>query len=105
VLQILSCAGGWPNGMADAVLEQPVPDGPVHMKLEVRGAAGRFYFWKDGDWTRIGPVLDYSVLSDEGGEGEHANFTGAFVGMAANDTSGKAMPADFSSFAHRAAIH
>ncbi|MDP9836256.1 xylan 1,4-beta-xylosidase [Neorhizobium huautlense] len=103
VLQILSCAGGWPKGMADVVLEEPVsvPDGPVRMKLEVRGAAGRFYFWKDDDWARIGPVLDHSVLSDEGGEGEHANFTGAFVGMSANDTSGQAMAADFSCFIYR----
>jgi len=39
-------------------------------------------------------------VSDENGEGEHANSTGAFVGMAANDTSGQAMHADFSYFSY-----
>lgn len=100
-LQILSCPGGWPQGNTELMLEQPViaPQGPVRMKLEVRGAASRYYYWQDG-WTRIGPVLDHSALSDESGEGEHANFTGAFVGMAANDTSGQAMHADFSYFSY-----
>ena len=46
----------------------------------------------------VGPVLDASVISDEGGRGEHGSFTGAFVGMVAFDTSGAAMPADFSRF-------
>lgn len=101
-LHILSCPGGWPRGATELLLEEPVqaPQGPVRMKLEVRGAASRFYYWKNGGWTRIGPVLDHSVLSDEGGEGEHANFTGAFVGMAANDTSGQMMHADFSYFSY-----
>ncbi|MBU2486532.1 MAG: glycoside hydrolase 43 family protein, partial [Alphaproteobacteria bacterium] len=46
----------------------------------------------------VGPVLDASVISDEGGRGEHASFTGAFTGMAAFDTSGSAIPADFDRF-------
>jgi hypothetical protein len=49
---------------------------------------------------RIGPVLDASVISDEGGRGEHASFTGAFTGMAAFDTSGSAIAADFERFAY-----
>jgi xylan 1,4-beta-xylosidase len=78
-LQILSCPGGWPQGNTELMLEQSVaaPQGPVRMKLEVRGAASRFYYWHDG-WTRMGPLLDQSALSDENGEGEYANFTGAF---------------------------
>ena len=48
-----------------------------------------------------GPELDASVISDEGGRGEHGSFTGAFVGMAAFDTSGRAAPADFAWFAYR----
>ena len=47
------------------------------------------------------PTLDASVISDEGGRGEHGSFTGAFVGMAAFDTSGRAAPADFAWFAYR----
>jgi xylan 1,4-beta-xylosidase len=45
-------------------------------------------------------VLDASVISDEGGRGEHASFTGAFTGMAAFDTSGSAIAADFDRFAY-----
>jgi len=95
-------------GLAEPI---PVPDGPVRMRVEVRGAALRFFYWKDGAWTRIGPVLDNSVLSDESGEGEQSkitgsfvgigNFTGAFVGMAAHDVRGLAMPADFSHFIYK----
>ena len=45
-------------------------------------------------------ALDASVISDEGGRGEHASFTGAFVGLAAFDTSGRAVPADFDRFSY-----
>jgi xylan 1,4-beta-xylosidase len=37
-------------------------------------------------------------LSDEGGRGEHASFTGNFVGMAGFDTTGHACTADFDRF-------
>ena len=45
-------------------------------------------------------MLDASVISDEGGRGEHGSFTGAFVGMVAFDTSGSALPADYSYFTY-----
>ena len=45
--------------------------------------------------------LDASVISDEGGRGEHGSFTGTFVGMVAFDTSGRGATADFASFAYR----
>ena len=45
-------------------------------------------------------MLDASVISDEGGRGEHGSFTGAFIGMAAFDTSGAALPADFGYFSY-----
>jgi hypothetical protein len=47
------------------------------------------------NWQAVGPVLDASVISDEGGRGEHASFTGAFTGMAAFDTSGSAIRCGF----------
>lgn len=112
-LQIFYCNGQWPNGMTMLGLDNPisVADGPVRLRVEVRGAALRFFYMKDGAWTRIGPVLDNSVLSDESGEGEQSkitgsfvgigNFTGAFVGMAAHDLGGLAMPADFSHFTYK----
>lgn len=66
------------------------------MKVEVKDCALRFFYAYGTDcWTRIGPVLDASLLADEVGQGDHGNFTGAFVGMAAHDVSGRAMTADF----------
>jgi xylan 1,4-beta-xylosidase len=52
-------------------------------------------------WQAVGPPLDASVISDEGGRGEHGSFTGAFVGMLAFDTSGAARTADFDSFSYQ----
>ena len=101
-LTIASCPGVYPEAPLSFPLEDvvPVPDGPVGMRMEVDGAVLRF-FWRPadaGDWQRIGPELDASVISDEGGRGEHGSFTGAFVGMVAFDISGRAMPADFTVF-------
>jgi xylan 1,4-beta-xylosidase len=101
VLILLSCPGNWPDGKLEFPLREPVPvpqDGPVLLAAEVDGASLQF-FWHDGtDWRSVGPVLDASVISDEGGRGEHGSFTGAFIGMAAFDTSGAGLPADFSYF-------
>ena len=35
------------------------------------------------------------------GPGAHGSFTGAFVGMAAHDMTGRALPADFDFFTYR----
>jgi hypothetical protein len=40
--------------------------------------------------------LDYSLISNEAGKGEGANFTGAFVGMCCQDMTGTNLPAEFS---------
>ncbi len=103
VLTILSCPGDWPDGRLQFPLAEPVrlpANGSVQLALEVDLGELRF-FWRvsaSQDWKQVGPVLDASVISDEGGRGEHASFTGAFVGMAAFDTSGSAITADFSRF-------
>lgn len=100
-LTILSCPGDWPAGALARPIGEGVvlPDGPVELGVDVDLAELRFR-WRapGGEWTAIGPVLDASVLSDEGGRGEHANFTGAFVGMAAQDVSGQGLHADFARF-------
>ncbi|MFN3550172.1 MAG: glycoside hydrolase 43 family protein, partial [Mesorhizobium sp.] len=103
VLQIMSCLGDWQNGRLSFGLAEPlaIGDGPVGLAAEVRGAGLRFrYRLGGGNWIDIGEVLDASLISDEGGRGEHASFTGAFVGMAAFDTSGRARPADFDFFSY-----
>jgi xylan 1,4-beta-xylosidase len=104
VLRIMSCLGDWQNGKLTFMPDEPVPlagDGPVGLAADVDGAKLQFYWRTDGDWTPLGPVLDASLISDEGGRGEHASFTGAFIGVAAFDTSGAAMPADFSYFEYQ----
>ncbi|MFY0618500.1 glycoside hydrolase family 43 protein [Shimia sp.] len=100
-LVILSCAD-WPEArvsypMADMVA---VPEqGPVWLKLNIDHAALQFAYSLDGlSFEPIGPVLDASILSDEGVRGEHSNFTGNFIGMAAQDVTGRARSADFAMF-------
>lgn len=101
-LSILSCPGDWPEGRLAFPLEAPlpVPDGPLDLAVEVDGARQRFLWRADGDWRVLGPQLDASLISDEAGRGEHGSFTGAFVGMMAFDTSGRARSADFARFAY-----
>lgn len=100
VLTILSCPGDWPDCALSHPLQTPVPiiDGPIDLRVTVEGANQRFFWRQDGDWLTIGPKLDASVISDEGGRGEHASFTGAFVGMVSFDVSGGAREATFESF-------
>ena len=73
--------------------------GPVRLQAQVDGAELRFSYAVDDDpWTPCGPTLDASIVSDEAGAGEHASFTGAFVGLCAFDVSGQGAVADFSYF-------
>ncbi|MEO5805420.1 glycoside hydrolase family 43 protein [Devosia sp.] len=76
--------------------------GAIRLKLSVRGKALQFFYaLGDAAWQNVGPVLDASLISDEGAGGEHSNFTGAFVGVAASDLNGTALPADFGDFVYR----
>ncbi|MEL6125140.1 MAG: glycoside hydrolase family 43 protein [Pseudomonadota bacterium] len=99
VLTILSCPGDWPEGALTVGEEVPVPDGPIHMRVTTRDAEQQFAWSVDGQtWSDIGDPLNAALLSDEGGRGEHASFTGNFVGMFAFDTSGLAKEARFTRF-------
>ena len=74
-------------------------DGPVWLKAEVDHQALAFSFSLDGEnWKQLPAVLNQSLISDEGGKGEGASFTGAFIGMACQDISGQDCPADFDYF-------
>ncbi|QQA43755.1 glycoside hydrolase family 43 protein [Pelagovum pacificum] len=99
VLTILSCPGDWPEQRLSMPAEPvALADGPVEMRVVVDHAEQQFWYRQGGDWQPFGPALDASVISDEGGRGEHASFTGAFVGMVAMDTSGRGREARFSRF-------
>ncbi len=100
-LTILSCEGDYPEGRLSFPLGAPSAldaDGPVRLAVTVDHARLQFAYALGGVWRDVGPPLDASILSDEAGGGEHRSFTGAFVGMAAFDTSGSAMDADFKYF-------
>ncbi|MEO3387014.1 glycoside hydrolase family 43 protein [Mesorhizobium sp. CAU 1741] len=103
VLTVMSCPGDWPDGRLSFPLSAPIPlpsEEPVELAAEVRGAHLVFSYRSEGQWRQAGPALDASVISDEGGRGEHGSFTGAFVGMAAFDTSGSGAYADFDWFSY-----
>jgi xylan 1,4-beta-xylosidase len=79
-----------------------VPDGPIHLRVEVDEERLRFAWSMDGAaWTWLPEVLDASILSDEAAPPGTPNFTGAFVGLCCQDTAGTARHADFDFFEYR----
>ena len=80
----------------------PLPPGPVQLRVEVDYQRLFFsYRVRGADWRRLPETFDASILSDEATAPGNPNFTGAFVGMAAQDMSGTAHPADFDYFVYR----
>ena len=79
-----------------------LPEGQaVYLRVRVEHSSLVFSWSLDGaGWTEIVPTLDASLLSDESGKGEGAQFTGAFVGMCCQDISGTRQVADFSHFSY-----
>ena len=56
---------------------------------------------REAAWQWLPQQFDASILSDEASAPGQPNFTGAFVGMACQDTSGAAQHADFDWFEYR----
>ncbi|KAL1889144.1 hypothetical protein Sste5346_009092 [Sporothrix stenoceras] len=103
-LLIMSSQASFPYGDLDLQYLQErvqVPnEGKIRLALTIRGDQFQFYYAMEGntDMTKVGPVFDASILSDEcGGPG---SFTGAFVGMACSDLNGTALPATFEYFTY-----
>jgi len=108
ILDVMSCLGDqstsatFPLSVKSNGSENPIvlpKSGTIYLKCQVRGAE-LVYFWGASQdvWHSVPITLDYSILSDEAGSGEGANFTGAFIGMACQDVSGSKQPADFRYF-------
>lgn len=69
----------------------------IHLRARFRGAGLRFSVSPDGTGRLdIGPDLDASRLSDD--YGDRLRFTGAFVGVCAQDLAGTGAVADFDRF-------
>ncbi len=101
VLQLVSCLGNWPGEGLTFHGLYAIPQGPVRLEVRVSGATQRFHVGRPDEMPQpVGPTLDASVISDEGGRGEHASFTGAFVGMIAQDLTGQGWTADFTEFSY-----
>jgi xylan 1,4-beta-xylosidase len=101
-LQVMSALPDSPQ--ADAFTAAiALPPGPVDLRAEIDFERLRFAFRPAGapDWTWLPQVFDASILSDEAAAPGTANFTGAFVGMACQDTSGAGHAADFAHFLYR----
>ncbi|MBI2512105.1 MAG: glycoside hydrolase family 43 protein [Opitutae bacterium] len=96
VLGIAVTDDGAYSELADAALD--VNDWPAfHLQAEIDGTRLQFSASRDGTaWQPVGPVLDFSKLSDDYGSALH--FTGAFVGICAQDLGGAGVTADFAHF-------
>ncbi|GAB3967679.1 glycoside hydrolase family 43 protein [Actinoallomurus acanthiterrae] len=96
VLGIVLTDDGVYRELPDDDLE--IADWPlVHLRARFDGAELRFSASPDGtDWRPVGPVLDASRLSDD--YGDRLRFTGAHVGVCAQDLGGTRPPADFDLF-------
>ena len=90
VVSLVSCLGDWRHERLTFHGCHPCPAGDVTLGVQVSGATQQFTL----NGTPIGPLLDAALISDEGGKGEHASFTGAFVGVVAHDLTGQGWQAD-----------
>lgn len=76
-------------------------EGKIRLALEVKDFRLQFFYALEGEnsLTPIGPDFDASILSDEASVASRGGcFTGAFVGMCAQDLNGLGLAADFSYF-------
>lgn len=94
VVNLVSCLGDWPGERLTFHGSFPLADGPVEIGVQVNGARQRFAV----NGQEVGDWLDACVISDEGGKGEHASFTGAFVGVVAHDLTGQGWQGDVTGF-------
>jgi xylan 1,4-beta-xylosidase len=100
-VRVMSCTPDSPQ--ADAFTAPiPVPAGRIELRAEVDYERLRFaYRLGQGEWKFLPELFDASILSDEATAPGAPNFTGAFVGVACQDMSGRAHPADFDWFEYR----
>jgi xylan 1,4-beta-xylosidase len=98
-LQVMSA---WPDERRQTMttLVDALPDGALELRVDVDFDQLRFGWREAGAeaWHDLQGILDVSILSDEASLPGLPNFTGAFVGMACQDMSGCATPADFAFF-------
>lgn len=95
---IIRCDAGKHDDLPET--ETPLPEeGLIYLKISIRREALQFAYSLDNHtWQYIGPEFDATILSDD----YHSlGFTGAFVGLCAQDLTGHDHPADFDWFEYR----
>jgi xylan 1,4-beta-xylosidase len=104
-VRVMSCTPDSPQ--ADS-FTPPIrlPKGRIELRAEIDFERLRFAYRvvsgdEGGKWNWLPELFDASILSDEATAPGAPNFTGAFVGMACQDMSGTAHPADFDWFEYR----
>ena len=102
VLQVISSLGDYITDKMTFSEKISIPDdAEIELKADVDNDNLVFsYRIKGSMWKKVGGTLDMTLVSDEGGRGEHSSFTGAFVGMACSDLTGSGKSADFSRFTY-----
>ncbi|MCK0715845.1 glycoside hydrolase family 43 protein [Chromohalobacter sarecensis] len=79
-----------------------IPGGLTYLRAEIENSHVQFFVsTHDTAWTKVGTSLDISHLSDD--DADYIRFTGAFVGICAQDLSGQAKAADFAYFNYQPA--
>lgn len=91
------------HGVYDELLDEDIPlpnDAICKMKATINQERLFFSYSLDGNnWSAIGEEIDISHLSDE--DADYIRFTGAFVGVCAQDLSGGKKHADFKDFSYK----
>lgn len=99
------------KGKYDEPIDSPISiEGwdKCYLKAKVHYEELYFYYSQDGrEWIKIGPKLDASKISDDNAElvlngiALDQGFTGAFIGLCAQDLSGREEPAYFDFFTYK----
>jgi xylan 1,4-beta-xylosidase len=101
-LRVMSC---FPDQVQADVFTPPIPiqrKEPVRLRVEVDFERLRFAYRVNSEaWCWLPELFDASILSDEATAPGQPNFTGAFVGMCCQDSSGAGRPADFDYFDYK----
>jgi xylan 1,4-beta-xylosidase len=100
-LRVMTCTPDSPQSDAFTVPLR-IPAGRIELRVEFDMERLRFAYRIGGEtWNWLPELFDASILSDEATAPGAPNFTGAFVGVACQDVSGAAHPADFDWFEYR----
>lgn len=108
-LNVLSCDDNKTTHRLKAPIDISTFD-KILLKADFNGASLHFFYATNINdetpkWEKIGPELDGSILSDDyvvhTERGYSPCFTGAFIGLACQDLSGKKIHADFEFFTYQ----